>query len=163
MSGQQHAPATLYPRERTGTHFTRGWVGHRAGLDGRKISSPTGIRSRTVQPVAQSLDRLSYRHTNKKNKNGIKCNNFKVSVYGGGVVVLTVTVNFCCSSTKLEQPKCDIVIKPNCWSRLTKAESSESATEEDVVFLRSLPHMPKSYLTLCTWYIPPHREFCNIV
>jgi len=35
-------------------------VGPRAGLDGRKISPPTGIRSRTVQPVAQSLYRLSY-------------------------------------------------------------------------------------------------------
>ena len=40
VSGQQHAPAALYPRERTGTHFTGGWEGPRAGLDGRKISSP---------------------------------------------------------------------------------------------------------------------------
>ena len=30
----QHAPAELYPRERLGTHFTGGWVGPRAGLDG---------------------------------------------------------------------------------------------------------------------------------
>ena len=28
------------PRERPGTHFTGGWVGPRAGLDGRKVSSP---------------------------------------------------------------------------------------------------------------------------
>ena len=34
VSGQQHAPAALYPRERPGTHFTGGWVGPRAGLDG---------------------------------------------------------------------------------------------------------------------------------
>jgi len=27
VSGQQHAPAALYPRERPGTHFTGGWVG----------------------------------------------------------------------------------------------------------------------------------------
>jgi len=40
VSGQQHAPAALYPRQRHGTHFTGGWVGPRAGLDGRKISSP---------------------------------------------------------------------------------------------------------------------------
>ena len=40
VSGQQHAPAALYPRERPGTHFTEGWVGPRADLDGRKISSP---------------------------------------------------------------------------------------------------------------------------
>jgi hypothetical protein len=39
VSGQPHAPAELYPRERPGTHFTRGWMGPRAGLDGRKISS----------------------------------------------------------------------------------------------------------------------------
>ena len=26
MSGQQHAPAALYPRERPGTHFTGGWL-----------------------------------------------------------------------------------------------------------------------------------------
>ena len=39
-SGQQHAPAAFYPLERTGTHFTGGWVVTRAGLDGRKISSP---------------------------------------------------------------------------------------------------------------------------
>ena len=29
--------------ERTGIHFTGGWVGHRAGLDGRKISSLPGF------------------------------------------------------------------------------------------------------------------------
>ena len=40
VSGQQHTPAALYPRERAGTHFTGGWVGPRAGLDGQKISSP---------------------------------------------------------------------------------------------------------------------------
>jgi len=40
VSGQQHASVGLYARERLGTHFTGGWVGPRAGLDGRKISSP---------------------------------------------------------------------------------------------------------------------------
>ena len=43
VSGQQHAPAAFYPRERTGTHFTGGWVSPRAGLDGRKISSSSGF------------------------------------------------------------------------------------------------------------------------
>jgi len=43
VSGQQHAPAALYPRERPGTHFTEGWVDPRAGLDVRKISSPPGF------------------------------------------------------------------------------------------------------------------------
>ena len=31
------------PRERHGTHCTGGWVGPRAGLDGRNISSPPGF------------------------------------------------------------------------------------------------------------------------
>ena len=43
VSGQQYAPAALYPRERPGTYFTGGWMGPRAGLDGRKISSPPGF------------------------------------------------------------------------------------------------------------------------
>jgi len=33
----------------------------RAGLDGRKISSPSGFDPTTFQPIAQSLYRLSYR------------------------------------------------------------------------------------------------------
>jgi len=40
VSGQQHAPAAIYAWERPGTHFTGGWVGPTAGLDGRKILSP---------------------------------------------------------------------------------------------------------------------------
>ena len=37
-------PRLLFnPRERPGTHCTGGWVGPRAGLDGRKISSPPGF------------------------------------------------------------------------------------------------------------------------
>jgi len=32
MSGQYHAPAALYPRERQGTHCTGGWVDPRTGL-----------------------------------------------------------------------------------------------------------------------------------
>ena len=39
MNGQQHVPPALYPV----THFTGGWVGLMAGLDGRKISSPPGF------------------------------------------------------------------------------------------------------------------------
>jgi hypothetical protein len=34
VSGQRHAPAMLYPGERTpSTHWTGGWVGPRASLD----------------------------------------------------------------------------------------------------------------------------------
>jgi len=43
VSGQQHASAALYSRERPGNHFTGGWVGLRAGLDWREISSPPGF------------------------------------------------------------------------------------------------------------------------
>ena len=43
VSGQQHAPAVLYRRDRPGTYCTGGWVGPRVGLDGRKISSPLGF------------------------------------------------------------------------------------------------------------------------
>ena len=57
VSGQQHALAALYPRETPGTYFTGGWVG-RFGWAENLV--PAGIRSRTVQPVAQSLYRLSY-------------------------------------------------------------------------------------------------------
>jgi len=50
VSGQQHAPAALYPRERPGTHGTGGWVSPRAGLDGWKISSPPGFDSEPSSP-----------------------------------------------------------------------------------------------------------------
>jgi len=36
-------PATHYPWERPGTHFTGGWVGSRASMDRQKISSPPGF------------------------------------------------------------------------------------------------------------------------
>jgi len=48
--GQPHARAALYPQERPGTHFTGGWVGPRAGLDGRKISSPPGFDAGPSSP-----------------------------------------------------------------------------------------------------------------
>jgi len=53
MGGQQHAPAALDPQERPGTHFTEGWVGPRAGLDGRKISSPPGFFKITTLLILQ--------------------------------------------------------------------------------------------------------------
>jgi hypothetical protein len=45
VSGQRHAPAVLYPGERTpGTHCTGGWVGPRAGLD-------TKVREKNLLPL----------------------------------------------------------------------------------------------------------------
>jgi len=58
--GQRHAPATLYPQERPGTHFTRGWVDLRAGLEGAGNLVPTGIRFPDRLACSQSLYRLSY-------------------------------------------------------------------------------------------------------
>ena len=56
-------------------------MGPRAGLDGRKTSFPTGIRSQTVQPVAQSLYRLSYRAHNYENYSLLKYRVFIVCNY----------------------------------------------------------------------------------
>jgi len=55
VSGQQHTPAALYPPERHGTHFTEGWVGSRAGLDGREISSPPGFDSGPFSPWSVAI------------------------------------------------------------------------------------------------------------
>jgi len=51
--GSAWRPGRLYSRERPGTHCTGGWVGPRAGLDGRKFSSPPGFQ--TVQPVVRHM------------------------------------------------------------------------------------------------------------
>ena len=48
VSGQQHAPAVIFPWERPVTHFTGGWVGPRAGLENL---APPGFDPRTVQPA----------------------------------------------------------------------------------------------------------------
>ena len=57
LSGQLHAPAVLAPRKNPGTHGTRGWVRPRAGTDGfvENARAPTGIRTRTVQAVADRI------------------------------------------------------------------------------------------------------------
>jgi len=39
VNGQHHATAGFYIRERHCTHCTGSWVGYKAGLEGRKISS----------------------------------------------------------------------------------------------------------------------------
>jgi hypothetical protein len=60
VSGQRHAPAALYPRERNpGTHCTGGWVDLSSGLDtqaGGKILCLCG-ESNTDRPVVQSVVR----------------------------------------------------------------------------------------------------------
>jgi hypothetical protein len=60
VSGQRHAPAALYPRERTsGTHCTGGWVGPRTGLDTEArgkilhLCRGSNLGSPVDQPVAR--------------------------------------------------------------------------------------------------------------
>jgi hypothetical protein len=50
VSGQRHALAALYP---FGTHWIRGWVGPRAGLDAEKSFAPAGDQTLIVQPVVR--------------------------------------------------------------------------------------------------------------
>jgi hypothetical protein len=45
-------PRPLYPQERPGTHCIGGWVDPRAGLDACGNLASTGVRPRTVQPLA---------------------------------------------------------------------------------------------------------------
>jgi len=54
-------PRSLYPRKRTGTHCTGGWVGPGAGLDRCGKSRPAGIRSPDLPARSESLYRLRYR------------------------------------------------------------------------------------------------------
>jgi hypothetical protein len=61
VSGQQHAPAVIYPRERPGTHCTGGWVGPRAGLDRCEKSHPHRDSTPDRPARSQSLYRLNYR------------------------------------------------------------------------------------------------------
>jgi len=58
MSGQQHAPAAIYPRERP--IFTGGWVGPRTGLErcGKSRPHRDSIPDRPAR--SQSLYRLRY-------------------------------------------------------------------------------------------------------
>ena len=44
VNSQLHAPATVAPGKRRGTHFIGAWVGTKAGLDGCTKSLPTVIR-----------------------------------------------------------------------------------------------------------------------
>jgi hypothetical protein len=63
VSGQRHAPAALYPRERNpGTHCTGGWVGPRTGLDtetrGKILSPLPGIEPRSPGRPVRSQDTI---------------------------------------------------------------------------------------------------------
>jgi len=55
VGGHRHTPAALYPQDRPGTHYTGGWVGPTAGLDGCGK-----IRSADRPARSESLYGLSY-------------------------------------------------------------------------------------------------------
>jgi hypothetical protein len=80
VSGQRHAPATLYPRERTpGTHCTGSCVGPKAGMDtevrGKILSPLPGIEPRSPGgPVrSQTLYCLSYPGSSNGSSISIYC------------------------------------------------------------------------------------------
>jgi hypothetical protein len=59
---QRQAPAALSPGKRAGSHFTEGWVGPRAGLNGSRLISHHHRDSIPDRPArSQSLYRLSCR------------------------------------------------------------------------------------------------------
>jgi hypothetical protein len=63
MSGQLHVPADLAPGKNSGTHWTRGWVSTRAGLNAlekRKITCPCWGSNPGRQTHSPSLYLLSY-------------------------------------------------------------------------------------------------------
>ena len=60
MRGQRHAPASLYPRERPGTHVQEaGWAPEPVWTGAENLA-PTGIRSPDRPARSQSLYRLRY-------------------------------------------------------------------------------------------------------
>jgi hypothetical protein len=60
MGDQSHA-AAVYPLNRCGTHFKRGWVGLRAGLNGYGKFALTRIWNPSRQVCSQPLHRIGYR------------------------------------------------------------------------------------------------------
>jgi hypothetical protein len=66
VSGQRHAPAALYPREKgpPRTHCTGGWVGPKAGLDtearGKILSPLPGIGSPGRPAHSQTIQLSTY-------------------------------------------------------------------------------------------------------
>ena len=103
VSGQQHASAALNPLGKSRYSFYRR-LGGPQGRSGRAENLvPTGIRSRSVHPVAQSLYRLSYRaHScvllgNVKYKNEKTTERLDLIMYFNNIMCFL----FCFGSTSL--------------------------------------------------------------
>jgi len=112
VTGQQHAPAALYPRERPGTHFTGGWVGTKAGLDGRKNFFSTEIRSQTLQPVVSRHTDWTTGPTYRDIRQGI-LTGLDVALYLSGRHIRRFVTNLSCGSDILDNMCCFMLCR-NC-------------------------------------------------
>jgi len=85
--GSAPRPGRFYPRERHGTHFTGDWVGPMAGMEGRKISSPSGFDPGTSSPYSVAIPTElpgPHPHPHKRPESGTQ-NNF--GGRGGGRLI----------------------------------------------------------------------------
>jgi len=78
VSSQRHSSVALLPGKSPSNHFTGGWVGRGADLDGYGKSFLTGDRIRTVQPVVSRYTDVikQYSSDNLRNMTGsvkVKC------------------------------------------------------------------------------------------
>jgi hypothetical protein len=76
VGGQRYVLAALH-QEGPGSHCVRGWVGHRAGMEGCGKSPPprsTGTRSPDRPACSESLYRLSYAGPQITNCTYLFCN-----------------------------------------------------------------------------------------
>jgi len=99
VSGQQHAPSTLYPMGKTRYPFYRrlgglqGWSGRAENL------VPTGIRSLDHPARKQSLYRLSYQPTNAVIRKPISCSSCELFTF----IMLSCFFHFTGSSFSFSQ------------------------------------------------------------
>ena len=108
VKGQRHAPAAPYPRERSVTHCTGGWVGLRAGLDWCGKSRPTGIRSLDRPARRQSLYRLHYpahsSYSNTRKENNRLFAPEPIFLFSVTTLTTTLLTQLCYSTASLSHP-----------------------------------------------------------
>jgi len=148
VSGQQQAPAALNPRKRPGTHFTGGWVGPRAGLDGQKISSPPGFDPQAVQPVVSRYTDWATRPTFVQN---VQYN--LLNMHSGNVVIY----RYMNSRRKILGMSCDSVRILHAINTATRLQGSltESDFSGEKIFMCSYSAyiLPTFLCLLCKWRI----------
>jgi len=87
-------PGRTLPPGKTRYPFYRRLGGPQGRYGGAENFVPTGIRSRIVQPLAQSLYRLSYRahNNNNNNRRGLRPTAFTEQIVTGPVLPLRVSI-----------------------------------------------------------------------